>query len=355
MHSLGMSESQLEELKVFSKVYAEEFDKMLDSETRFQSKESKVKIAMMLHEDGRDKELQYLLKDAVDVLRFAAMLSKDKYPKNNVELIEDKNNKIGFKLSKPEKRIVRNLLHNCKGLYADIWTQKELFGRLKERLGTRQTDGCSARVEKAFDNLSNNKRVDEKGRPLYSTQQMIIEAVKTLNETGNISDLERIAKNRPGELRAAFLNTVEKTIPEHQERVINLLDHCADSNSIPLSKMLVLKNELGKRQAENEAMKEGTPMARIRKHHVDKTYVTGAKGTSLSDEKNEKLDNKILSVAGKLVEGYQELGKVYIDPMLEHVKAPGAEMRTASGGSILTKYSTIPTDENKNLLMFGIH
>ena len=355
MHSLGMSEHQLEELKLFSKVYREEFDSMLDSETRFQSKESKVKIAMMLHEGKRDKELKYLLKDAVDVLRFAAMLSKHKYPGNNVELIEGGTTKIGFKLTNSEKRLIRSLLHNCNGLYADIWTQKELFNRLKEKLGTRESDGCSTRVAKAFDNLSHNKRVDENGRPLHGTQQMILDAVKKLNETGDISGLERVAKNRPGDFRVSYLNTIEKTNAQYRDRVIDLLDYCVESNSIALSKMLVMKNELNKRQQENELIAKNEPCIRVRKHHVDKTYITAAKGIKLDNETIEKIDRKILEVAGNMVKGYQELGKVFVDPRLEHVKAPGAEMRTASGGSILTKYSTIPTDKNKNLLMFGIH
>jgi hypothetical protein len=55
-----------------------------------------------------------------------------------------------------------------------------------------------------------------------------------------------------------------------------------------------------------------------------------------------------------MVKGYQELGKVYIDPELVGVMAPGRDMRDASGGSVLTPYSTIDMDENKNLLVFGI-
>ena len=196
MHSLNMSESQFEELKRFSETYRKEFDKMLASDTPFQSKETKVKIATMLHENGRDHEIKYLLRDAVDVLRFAAMVSKENgMTQNTVELkSNDPRKQIAFKMSNPEKRLVRNLLNECAGLYTDIWRQEKLFKNLMNRLGTTKADNCPVRVTLAFDNLALGHKVDEHNRPIYNANKMIPEAIEHLNRTGDASKLEKIAR-----------------------------------------------------------------------------------------------------------------------------------------------------------------
>ena len=356
MHSLNMSEQQFEELKRFSEVYKKEFDDMLKSETPFQSKETKVKLAMMLHENGRDHEVKMLLRDSVDVLRFAAMLSKNNgMTQNTVELKStDPKKQVAFKLRGPEKKLVRGLLNECNGLYTDIWRQEKLFKNLMNRLGTTKDDGCPVRVTLAFDNLALGHKVDENGRPIYNPNKLIPEAIKYLNETGDPSKLEKVAKDRPGDFLAMYISSVEKTKPEYREAVINAIQHCAASDSVTMKRLLTTREQVELQSQANEKVANGTPSAKVYKHHGNKHYVKVDAGKNLSAEDFTKMKEALLKCAGEMVRGYQDLGKVYIDPTLAGVKAPGREMRDASGGSVLTPYSTIDLDGNKNLMVFGI-
>lgn len=356
MHSLNMSEQQFDELKRFSEVYKKEFDDMLMSDAPFQSKETKVKLAMMLHENGRDHEVKMLLRDSVDVLRFAAMLSKKNgMTQNTVELKStDPNKQVAFKLRGPEKKLVRSLLNECKGLYTDIWRQEKLFKNLMNRLGTTKADNCPVRVTLAFDNLALGHKVDENGRPIYNPNKLIPEAIEHLNKTGDASKLERVAKDRPGDFLAMYISSVEKTKPEYRDVVINAIQHCAASDSVTMKRLLTTREQVELQAKANERVANGTPAAKVYKHHGNKHYVKVDTGKNLSAEDFAKMKDALLKCAGEMVRGYQDLGKVYIDPALSGVKAPGREMRDASGGSVLTPYSTIDLDNNKNLMVFGI-
>lgn len=355
MHSLNMSEQQFEELKAFSKVYKKEFDEMLESETPFQSKETKVKIATMLHDEKRDSEIKLLLRDSIDVLRFAAMLShRNGMLQNNVQLAPVAGGqKIAFKLSKAEKRLIRNLLNECKGLYTDLWRQEDLFKSLMNRLGTRKEDGCPERVTKAFDNLAKGLKVDENGRDIFNFDKLLIAGIQHLNETGDVAKLEKLAQNNPGEFLRAYTRSVESTKEEYRDLTIGLINHCVDSKTIALKDLLTAKEQLRLNLEAKEKMEQGEATVKIYKHH-GKRYVTLNRGIRLSAEEVGKMREALTNAACEMVKGYQELGKVYVDPELVGVMAPGRDMRDASGGSVLTPYSTIDMDTNKNLLVFGI-
>jgi hypothetical protein len=356
MHSLNMSEQQFEELKRFSEAYTKEFDDMLKSETPFQSKETKVKLAMMLHENGRDYEVKMLLRDSVDVLRFAAMLSKKNgMTHNTVELKStDPKKQVAFKLHGSEKKLVRSLLNECNGLYTDIWRQEKLFKNLMNRLGTTKADNCPVRVTLAFDNLALGHKVDEQGRPIYNPNKLIPESIEHLNKTGDASKLERVAKDRPGDFLAMYISSVEKTKPEYRDSVINAIQHCAASDSVTLKRLLTTREQVELQAKANEKVANGTPAAKVYKHHGNKHYIKVDTGKNLSSDDCTKMKDALMKCAGEMVRGYQDLGQVYIDPTLAGVKAPGREMRDASGGAVLTPYSTIDLDGNKNLMVFGV-
>jgi len=354
MHSLNMSESQFDELVSFSKVCPVKFDEMLKSDVPFQSKETKIKLAMLLHSQHRDAELRNLLKDSVDVLRFAAMLSKKNGVwQNNAELKPMGKEQIAFKLKPVEKTLVRDLLHDCKGLYEDIWRQEVLFKRLMNRLGTRVEDGCSKRVAQAFDNLAAHKKLGENGLPIFNPNRLIPAAIEHLNKTGDPSQLEKIAKERPGDFMRVYFASVAHTIPEYRPLTIEAIRHCSESKSIPLRALLVAKEQLEKQIAAFKNMESGTPEVKIYKHH-HKYFAKANPGVSLSEKDVVAMDTAIFETAANMVKGYQNLGTVYIDPALEGVKVPGREMRDASGGSVLTPYSSIEMDPNKQLMIFGI-
>jgi hypothetical protein len=222
------------------------------------------------------------------------------------------------------------------------------------RLGTKHADNCPPRVTTAFDNLAAGRKVDEQGRPIYNPNKLIPEAIVYLNQTGDPYKLEKIAKERPGDFLAMYISSVEKTNPEYRHYVIKAIQHCAASDSVTMKRLLTTRAQVGLQAKANQQAENGTPIAKVYKHHGNKHYVTIDSGKNLRQEDFDQMQEALLSCAGEMVRGYQELGKVYIDPTLAGVKAPGREMRDASGGSVLTPYSTIDLDVNKNLMIFGI-
>lgn len=355
IHSLNMSESQFEELKAFSVVYKKEFNEMLASDTPFQSKETQVKLAMMLHKEHRDSEIKNLLRDGVDILRFAAMLSKENgVTQNNVELKPLGKQDIAFKLHKDEKRLIRNLLHNCKGLYEDIWKKEKYFKMLMNRLGTTEKDGCSPRVAKAFDNLASNKKLNERGEPIFNPNKLIPEAIKELNRTGDDSKLVKLVQMRPGDFMRSYVSSVEHTVPEYREKTIAAIRHCSASDKIAMKDLLTVANRVQKDiDALDKMTNENQESVRIFKVK-GKKWVEGYKGSTLANHEAALMKATLAETASEMVRGYQTMGKTYIDESLRDVKAPGREMRSASGGSVLTPYSRINGTPNKNLMVFGI-
>ena len=355
IHSLNMSETQFQELIRFSNTYRREFNEMLRSDEPFQSKETKVKIANMLYESGRQHEIKNLLRDAVDVLRFAAELSrKNGMIQNTVELTSAIPNKeINFKLNRQEKKLIRSLLNSCEGLYYDVWKQEKLFKSLMPKLGTRESDGCPKRVVKAFDNLAHHRKRDEKGQLLYNANRLIPEAIEHLNKTGDPEKINQIAEARPGDFLRTYISSVTKTNPQFRHYTINAIRFCANSNSVPLRNLLVVANQLDLDVDAKMKKDAGEPVAQMYAHH-NKYYAKVNNGLDLSDNEIALMRTMIRHTASEMVRGYQSLGTTYIDPNLIGVKAPGRNIRNASGGSVLTPYTKMQMEEDKNLLIFGI-
>lgn len=359
MHSLNMSEQNFAELVEFSKVYHEEFDKMIASDEPFQSKESKVRIAMMLHGEGRDAEVAMMLKDTVDVLRYAAMLSKQNGIEwNNVELKPHNGKNIAFKLTNAEQKHVKSLLNNCKNLYTDIWRQEKLFKSLMNRIKPTVKAGCPERVVKAFDNLAANRKLDENGKPIFNFENERKKAVDTLNKTGNDKHLVSLATNFPGAFLKAYVATVRGTNEEHRMKVINAIKNCSASTAIALRDILTTQNAVLEGKKRQDSLVKGDAVTAIYTHHRDKQYVrvySEPTKVVLSDDEFAAMHNALHETAVEMVKGYQALGNIYIDPALADRKAPGREMRDASGGATLVPHSIIKGDTNKNLILVGIN
>lgn len=358
IHGLGMSEEQLEQLKLFSKEYRHEFDKMLDSEEPFQSKENKVKVAFMLRDMHRSAEIKLMMKDAVDVLRYAAMLSKEHGAyMNNVELREKRGQPIKFKLNNAEKREIRSLLNNCKYLYTDLWRQEKLFKRLMQRLNPTVDAGCPERVVKAFDNLAKNKRLNEDGTPIYNFEHEKIKALIALNTRNDASALERLAAKDSGSFLRAYCGIVKAAKPDMRTAAINAVRHCADSKSIPLRNMLMVENTIRETQRKAAEFAKDQAQINVYRNKNGKHFVKSleSKHFALTDAEYDEMAAAVHNTAIELVRGYQNLGDTYVAPALVNDKAPGAEMRGASGGAIMVPHSVIPFNMDKNLLVFGIN
>ena len=360
IHSLGMSEPQFREVQYFLQNDPLNFERIVANDTPFQSKETMVRIASLLYEQNPTniRRISDMMKDSVDVLRFASYLSWcNGKTQNTVQLTSlDRNKKVEFKLTNPEKRLVQVLLNNCKNLYYDIWRQPELFERLKNRINPTANKHCPERVIKAFDNLSHNLKVDEHGRPILSVEKQIENAIDDINNnvSGAKVRLQNIANDFPGIFMANYINVVEKVNEKDRDFAIDLIHACENSSSIALRKMLTLKGQIEMQQRFNEAEKNKEPMAKVYKHSGDKYFVKTAKTKNISAQQLTRMADAVDMTAKMMVKGNQDLGKVFIDPELKNIKAPGRDVRDNSGNSTLTKYSQIQMDKTKDALLFGV-
>jgi hypothetical protein len=222
------------------------------------------------------------------------------------------------------------------------------------RLGTTMKDGCSPRVAKAFDNLASNKKLNERGEPIFNPNKLIPEAIQELNRTGDDSKLVKLVQMRPGDFMRSYVSSVEHTLPEYREKTIAAIRHCSASDKIAMKDLLTVANRVQKDIDALEKMnKENQESVRIFKVK-GKKWVEGYRSSTLVAHEAALIKASLAETASEMVRGYQIMGKTYIDESLRDVKAPGREMRSASGGSVLTPYSRINGTPNKNLMVFGI-
>lgn len=359
IHSLGMSDQNLVELRAFANHYTDKFNAMISSEEPFQSKENKVKIAMMLHEHGKDDQVALMLKDSIDVLRYAAMLSKKNgITWNNVELAPHDGHNIAFKLTSAEQKIVKNLLNGCKNLYVDIWRQPRIFKNLMQRIKPTAKAGCPQRVIGAFDNLAKNRKLDENGNRIFTFELAMRQAVEALNKTGDAARLEKLAETFSANFLKSYVTIVRTTEPAHRAKAIAAVNKCAVSTTIAMKDVLTAKNAVTTAQNRELTIASGIKVATIYAHHGNKQFMriydTPARG-ALTDADYDAMRETLQSTAADMVKGYQTLGEVYVDHALRFNKAPGREMRDASGGATLVPHSIIPANPTKNLILFGIN
>lgn len=342
VYSTSMSEKRLEELELFTKEYKNWADLILDDKTKFASKENLVKVANLLYENGNVEKLKDMFRDTSDVLRFIAARSNQNLHKNvNKINLTMSGKEFRVKLTKKEKTLVKNMLDKCPNLYADIWKEKALW---KKAMRFMDTKNASYRVVRAFDYLASNQKKNEYGKAIKSNFRKMQDAVNELRN-GNVKPLDELAKNLPGLFVSKFAECIDNAPnAEMQKYIADLLKkHCT---SVPAVDLLKIKNLMERKDDWDIRVFRNMKHTSFARENVQAPLEASVKS---------HISKCIDETVAKQLTGTKVLGNVYVDPNLKNNIVPLRGEREASGGAVLTKYSHIPSDPEKNLIAMGIH
>lgn len=301
------------------------------------NKVNKADLATYLYRnyDKRDKLqlLHSMMKDSIDVLRFAAALTCKNEGTPNLMLT----GKVGFHLTNQEARDVKLLLSKCKNLYADVWRQKGTFKALGRAITMRKN--TPERLAKAYDNLCSNKKLDEKGRYIETPGFRINVAVDQL-EKGDTAAFKKVLQAFPGEVTRQFLRCIDHAKDDATRlKIAEIYGECC--KDVPPASILTMTNYA--------SMRNGMEARTVRIGKANSYVCLPIKREKLS----EPVVKAICEAGDKAVSNYynaaKTLGKVYIDPELKNNIVPGNDASNDSKGSVLTFGSHVPATEGTNI------
>lgn len=350
----GMNEENLKDVETYFREYPFKIDQIVSTETSYQSKENLVKTASLLYKLGARNSAVNMIKDSKDVLRFAAELSNQNFGSkvndislNTKKTVSNKNGKVKYKLTNSDKRLIKDMLNNCPNLYYDIWKDEGLYKRLMNRIDSHTGP---ERVVKAFDNLANKIKKDENGKDIIPVPRQFEKAIDNLIKVSsfeNVQKFNKLADNFPGYFVQHYIQYVDEAAKEDNGLALTSIANKIMYCNVPVQSMLTMYNSFELRNKEHEN--------RIYKNKNGKLLVSDNKPLHLSDAQMNNIRNIIRQTIVHNISDTKQLGKVYIDPKLEDIKIPLRDMRDCSAGNIITPYSKLSGNQDKNLLAYGIY
>jgi len=350
--ALSISESKEKLLEKYIENYPEDWVlKIFGSEDSVDltmpSHEIRSQIAYLAYINGKPELANRMLLNTEDVLRLAAVISKRRNIKSccmDANLSVEVKNAV-FSLSRQDKKALKGFLESKPDLFTSVWHREKMWEKLMGRLDTR--DDNYPRVKRVFDNLRNNNRVQEDGSPIVpSAWQALERLMKAIEKNPDNSEImiEEFADKYPRVFARNIKRIARELSPGSNSLKALVQGIEKNCGSVPAVQLLKLKN--------NIEQSDGWDL-RVFTNQKGKTYAV--------DNKCKKTDIKIKCSLMDAVDrvlirsmAYKPVGKVYIDPALATITAPLRNVRNASKGATLTKYSVIAGEKEKNLAAFGI-
>lgn len=245
------------------------------------------------------------------------------------------------------------MLNNCPNLYKDLWANKGLSKRLMNRINP--TKGPS-RVVEAFNNLANNKKVDEAGHSF----ETIPAQFKKAFEEYDIDKIEYLSSKFQGYFVANFSDLLSNTIQNNKELGFVLSKNQIKQDAVDLFCRLLDK-------VEKVPVADLLKLNEYIKNNDNYVYkvIQNTQGTSkmienqsklvLTNEQKMQIETAIKTTIQKEIQGSTPLGKVYIDPTLKNHKIPTRKIRSASDNAVLTPGTKVYGEKDNNLKLFGIY
>ncbi|MBO4847175.1 MAG: hypothetical protein J5525_12895 [Lachnospiraceae bacterium] len=352
VHSMGISKQQELEIREYAKLFPEDMKSIVMDPTPFTSKENYVKVGDICASNNLINIREWF-KDAPDVMRYAAYLSNKKGTNNNIDL----SGNLRFHLSNSEKKLVREMLSNCPHLFEDIWTRpkEETWKYFARHIDCKNPN--PARTNVAFQKLYHGDKTDEQGHPIKSVERQFEEAWENLKKKSTLtpelysdalSRMASLASSFPGLYMRHHLSYVDDAIQNENKLIADTKLFAKEAiltNKIPPVALLELEHVIDERYS--------SELRVFTKPNGDTQAKENAYKDLVPKEVQETLKENIRTSLTACLKDTKELGKVYIDPQLDDFKAPKRDIRNASGGAVLTKYSAINGKEGKNLMAIG--
>lgn len=324
-----------------------------------------------LSKSAKNEMLHSLVTEATDVVRLAAELSngkthtvKNKYkayvwdPKKGETPADRKvqwrtkrtesvianapglAGKVYFKLSRPETRMINDLLNDTHDLFTAVWLREDLFKSFARSI---TIDSDCSRLKKAFDNLFSGRKVNELGHPIvspYSAVQKALDAVRKGDENA-LALTQKAAHDFPGVFSRNFVQFAIAGINHDQLQQICDI-YAENAYKTPIREQLKVFNlvDLYHKGLDYRAIH----IAKLGRYFKeDRTY-------QFTDEQTIMIKKAIVDSVAKQLQDHKDLGAVYIDPRIDTVSLPENGERTASKGSTLPSGSIIKGNENCNII-----
>lgn len=356
IHSMGINESQEAELRLYAALFPEDMKTIINAPDMFASKENYVKVGDICASNNLI-DIKTWFKDAPDVMRYAAYLSNKKGCHNSIDL----SGKLQFKLSNSEKKLIREMLSSCPHLFEDVWTRpkEETWKHFARHIDCNNT--YPERTNLAFTKLYHGDKTDEVGKPVMSIERQFEVAWENLCKTDLSNDavklseialrMQTLAESFPGLYIRHHLSYVDDAIKQHNSMLFNYTKLFASSaietGKIPPVALLELMHVIDERYS--------SELRVFTKPNGDTQAKENEYKGLLSEENQKIVKDSIKTALINNLRNTKHLGKVYIDPQLADFRAPKRDIRNASGGAVLTKYSSINGKEGKNLMAIGAY
>ena len=342
--------------------------------TPIPNKENRIKIADIIMKDEnipekvKIEQLQDVLRDGVDVLRFAAELSNDRMRTEKVkqqvyvwekETPRDRhlewrtkrikqeihntglNGNVYFKLHRPEQRIIKCLLNSCHDIFTAVWLRPDLFEKLGQHIDAK--DEHYLRLKKAFDNLYQGNKVNELGEQIKSPDAIVTAAIEAVRhgDKDSFKQLELAASMFPGVFSRNFFHAVD--VCHNKKEIQNVCDiygkYC---DKVPVRELLKLYNLV---DIQTDADKRIIYMSNQNKFREEPL----PESRDMSENVRAMKKAAIFTAITKALQGHAPM-HIYIDPKADRLLLPENGERNASKGSVLTTGSTYDGNPNCNIV-----
>jgi len=358
--ALSLSQSKKVILSGYVEGYPEDWACMIfgseaQEDLSIPSHEIRAEIAFMAYKNGRPEIADRILIDTEDILRLAAVISHNRSLRS-MQKVADKAIKMDANLSIPpeeavfylgrqDKKTLKGFLESKTDLFTSVWHREKLWEKLMSRLDTR--DASYPRVRKVFDNLCSGSRENEDGSLItLSAGQALERMMQTIvGDPDHAETLIREFADRYPRVFARNIVRIARELPSDSPSLNGLIRGIEENcGRVPAVQLLRLCNTIEKNDG------------------WDWRIFTNQKGKIFAEENKSKKIN--IRTKCRLIDAIEQvlmksmtdkpIGKVYIDPELETITAPLRNVRNASKGATLTKYSVLRGEPEKNLAAFGI-
>ena len=353
MHGNGLSASNRDFLLKYAATWTDQFKHSVAG--KFQSKENEALVVSWLHDHNFDNVVfnNNLCKDSTDILRVISVISQKNGARNgritrNTEyqkvaesperLLTPKSFEV--RLSKTDKKFVKELMNKCQNLCRDMWSQESYWKKVMRNIDARKGPD---KVVRAFNNLSSGIKKDEHGVVVETQHAIFVRAKESMKKENDVMPMVQFAKHNPGLFLQKAANVMSIASNDQKPSLISALSEAA----IQVDPAAALKtyNAIRQRQCMN---------TRVVRNHSRVLQKTDNEPIKLSELDAKNMQTALMFGVQKSLSELPTMGKVYIDPVLDQIKVPQRQDIKGSDGATVSTGSLIPCDKNKNLVLAGI-
>lgn len=276
---------------------------------------------LSINPNANAASISKFFKTATDVLRFIVSISD-----GDISLAERTNFKH---LSRPERRLVMDLLAGCGNILEDMFRYRDEWIRIGEIIHPGEfTRNKYDGVTRAFETLRNHHK------PLF-----VIGQVENALKVGDTITAAMVLMQRPGEFARRLDKLLRDSTMENRAKILDMFRNVADKISSAV--LLQVRQVFLSRCKDKPEVRVFMPKGSVARA-VSVPY-------DLPEIDSFTCARVVHICTYALIDIYKErepMGTVYIDPKFKDYLVPFSQRSASSGNKILIRGSKIPIGEN---------